>query len=108
MSDTIQTLPDVDGPLTRAEFCKLERISLSTYFKIRRAGHGPAEEHFPGMSLVRITAKARREWHERNAAWNQSKAAKTEELRRSELARAAGMKAAKSPLHVSKRKVSAK
>jgi hypothetical protein len=46
------------------------------------------------MSLVRITAKARREWHERKEAWNQSKAAKLEEQRRSKMARLAGEKAA--------------
>jgi hypothetical protein len=90
--------------LTRAEFCALERMSLSTFHKLKRAGLGPDEVHFPGMAFVRITAEARREWHERIEAWRKSKAAELEEQRRSALASRAGKKAAASPLHISKRK----
>lgn len=93
--------------LTRAEFCALERMSLSTYHKLKRAGLGPDEIHFPGMSFVRITAEARREWHARIEQWRKSQAAQLEEQRRSAVARAAGKKAIESPLHVSKRQKAA-
>jgi hypothetical protein len=94
---------DEARPLTRAEFCKLERMSLSTYHKIRRSGHGPDEMKFPQMAFVRITPEARREWHQSIEEYRKSKAAELEASRRSALAQAAGRKAAKSPRHVSKR-----
>jgi hypothetical protein len=90
--------------LTRAEFCALERMSLSTFHKLKRAGLGPDEVHFPGMAFVRITAEARREWHTRIEQWRKSQAAQLEEQRRSASASRAGKKAAASPLHISKRK----
>jgi hypothetical protein len=92
-----------DRSMSRAEFCEAEKISLSTYFKMKKAGHGPAEKHFPGMALVRITAKARDEWHKNIEAWNKSKAARLENQRRTLQATLAGELAAMSPLHVSKR-----
>jgi hypothetical protein len=92
-----------DRSMTRAEFCAAENISLSTYHKMQRDGNGPTEKHFPGMALVRITAKARAEWHKHIETWNKSKAARLEGERRALLAKAAGLAAAKSPLHVSNR-----
>jgi hypothetical protein len=48
-----------ERPMTRAEFCATENISLTTYFKIKKAGHGPTEEHLPGTTIARITSGAK-------------------------------------------------
>lgn len=101
---TTDEMPLDEGrSLTRAAFCELEDISLSTYYKLKRKGHGPFELHFPGMTAVRITPQSRREWHVRCAEWAASKAAKIQAARRTETARHAGELAAASPLHASKR-----
>jgi hypothetical protein len=94
---------DITKPLTRKQFCVAENISLSTYFKLRRLGHGPKETHYPGMTLVRISPKAWQDWCKEREKWNGTKAAALEEARRIELASAAGKAAAKSPKHISKR-----
>ncbi len=104
-----EALPD-DSPaeaersLTRAEFCKLENFSLSTYHKIQNLGCGPDEVRIPGLALVRITAEARRKWHEKMEKLTKADAANIEAQRRSTLASMAGRAAAASPLHYSKRK----
>jgi hypothetical protein len=90
--------------LTRQEFCALERMSLSTYAKLRRLGRGPDEVRFPGMAFTRITPQARAEWHARIEEWRKSEAAELEKKRRSAIAKRAGERAAKSPLHVSKKR----
>jgi hypothetical protein len=90
--------------LTRQEFCALERMSLSTYAKLRRLGQGPDEVRFPGMAFTRITPQARAEWHARIEEWRESKAAELEKERRSAIAKRAGDLAAKSKAHISKRK----
>jgi hypothetical protein len=102
--DIAQIKQRQEPPLTRRQFCAAENISLSTYAKLKRLGQGPKETHFRGMTLVRITPEARRQWHEDNAKWNKSKAAELEEARRIAIASAAGKKAAESERHVSKRK----
>jgi hypothetical protein len=94
---------DQSRSLTRQEFCLLEHMSLSTYHKLQRAGLGPDEIKFPGLAFVRITAEARREWHAKIEAQRKTQAAKLEDQRRREIARKAGQKAARSPLHVSNR-----
>jgi hypothetical protein len=90
--------------LTRKQFCEAEGISLSTYAKLKRQGHAPDETNIPGMTLVRISPKARRKWHVDNEKWSKSKEGKLEVQRRVANATNAGRKAAKSPKHVSKRK----
>ncbi len=92
-----------DRSMSVAEFCAAESISLTTYYKLKNAGRGPVEERFKGMALVRISAKAREEWHRANEAWSKTKAAKLEDQRRTLLAKVAGELAALSPKHVSKR-----
>ena len=95
---------DDDGPsFLIPEFCNLENISLSTYHKLQRRGLGPQELRVPGSRLVRITLRARREWHARMAELAQQQAALLEQQRRVELARVKGKAAAQSPLHVSRR-----
>jgi hypothetical protein len=95
---------DDERSLSRKQFCVAENISLSTYHKMRRAGHGPRETHFPRMALVRISAEDRRTWHADIKKWNKTEAADQENQRRAAQTRAAGKKAAESPKHVSKRK----
>jgi hypothetical protein len=90
--------------LTIAEFCAIERMSLATYHKLKRGGRGPDEVRFPGMTFIRITAQARREWHARIEQWRQEQAAQLEQRRRTELATAAGRRAAQSPRHISKQR----
>jgi hypothetical protein len=102
-SETESQRDEQSRSLTRAEFCLLEHMSLSTYHKLQRAGLGPDEIKFPGLAFVRITAEARREWHAKIEAQRKTQAAKLEDQRRREIARNAGQKAAASPLHVSKR-----
>jgi hypothetical protein len=94
--------------LTRQEFCALERMSVSTYHKLRRSGLGPDEVRFPGMAFVRITRQARAEWHARIEEWRTSQAAQIQEQRRAAQAARAGRRAAQSPRHVSKRNTVAK
>jgi hypothetical protein len=103
MTDTETNNIDITKPLTRKQFCLAENISMSTYAKMKRNGHGPKETHYPGMTLVRIEPEARRKWKLEREKWDKTEAAFLEEARRIALARAAGEKAATSPRHISKR-----
>jgi len=95
---------DEDGPSqTIQQFCDEENICPSSYYKMRRDGHGPKERRFPGTNIVRITAKSRREWHAYLAKLTTEEAGQLEQKRRVALAKAAGKAAAASPRHVSKR-----
>jgi hypothetical protein len=93
---------DQERSWTISEFCALEGISTTSYHKARKEGNGPAELRLPGMSLVRITPEARREWHDRMAKLQEAEDAQRERDRRSEASRRAGRKAALSSRHVSK------
>ena len=67
-------MTDADASLTINEFCKLERICRATYYNLHRAGLGP-DEILVG-SRRRITAEARRLWHqkrERSAAGDRAR-----------------------------------
>jgi hypothetical protein len=90
--------------LTVAEFCKLEHISLATYYKMKRAGFAPAEIRIPNTNVVRITQTARAAWHQRMQELQHSRAAKVEAKRRQKQTSAAGKLAAMSPRHVQRRK----
>ena len=106
-------LPDQDDALDREpsmtinEFLAVERISRSSYYKMRDHGYGPAETLVPGSTIIRITARARRKWHARLEEWGRSEAAELERERRAEQRRAAGKNAAASPQHVSRRQIAA-
>ena len=89
--------------LTKAEFCELERMSVATYHKLKRAGYGPAEVRFPGMAFARITPQARQEWHALIEKLRTDKNLQLELERRTVQSREAGKRAAASPRHVSKR-----
>jgi hypothetical protein len=98
MSDTEQP-----RSLTRKQFCEQEQISLTTFHKLRNAGLGPVEMRSTVMKSARITPEAARDWELMMEKESQTTATKLEDVRRSELARVAGNKAALSPDHVSKR-----
>ena len=92
----------VESSKTIKQFCQAENLSLSSYFKMRRLGHGPRELHVPGTEIIRITPDAHREWREMLEELGQTKAADLERQRRSAQRRAAGASAAASPRHVSR------
>jgi len=101
-SDFVETADD--GPWdTIPEWCRKKGISKTAYYKIRPLGQGPKELRIPGTTIVRITAKADREWEERMMDLAQQESAQLEQQRRVEQARAAGRAAARSPLHISRR-----
>lgn len=91
-----------DGPSVSIDgFCELEDFSLATYHKLKKLGLAPREMCIPGLSrTVRITAKARREWHEKMAQLqeDQAEVLKQESAHR----RAIATVAARSPNHISK------
>jgi hypothetical protein len=98
------TTPTDDGPsYTIAEFCTAERISQPTYHSLKRKGLAPETINLPGTRVIRITARARREWQEKMAALSRSEAAKLEARRRQEQASMAGKLGVASSLHFSKR-----
>jgi hypothetical protein len=90
--------------LTVAEFCKLEHISLATYYKMKRAGFAPDEIRIPNANVVRITQAARATWQRRMQQQQHSRAAKVEAKRRQQQTSAAGKLAAQSPRHVQRRR----
>jgi hypothetical protein len=85
--------------LTIPQFCKVENISIYTYYKIRKLGLGPRELRVPGTNVARVTPKARQEWHERMQAHDVQEQAEREHERRAVIAKKAGTIAAASPLH---------
>jgi hypothetical protein len=90
--------------LTIRQFCILENIAVATYYKMRRLGYGPDEMRVPGTALVRITQRARHDWHARIEQLGKSEGAELEAARRRAQTAAAGKRAAESPLHVSQRR----
>ena len=91
--------------LSIAEFCRIEKISKATYYKLKRLGIGPRERRLPRTRVTRITPEARREWRARMEQHDVEAAAAKEFERRAVQASHAGKLAAKSPLHISKRRV---
>ena len=83
------------------EFCFLENLSRSLYYKLKRMRLGPEETRI--LNLVRISPEARAKWHAMLAARRQSAAAALESERKRVQTAQAGKLAAASPLHVSKR-----
>jgi hypothetical protein len=92
-----------DNSETRAEFCAAERLSKSSFHKLKKLGLAPQEYVIPGTRIARITAEAHAAWRSRMANLAQSKAAKLEAERRREIAMTAGRLAAQSPKHVCRR-----
>jgi hypothetical protein len=95
---------DADTPVrseTIAHWCQVEKMSAATYHKLQRAGLGPKMVKIGGF--VRVI-EAHSQWRARMTERGQQEAGRREEERRKELARRAGALAARSPLHVSKRR----
>jgi hypothetical protein len=93
----------IDEPsMTIDEFCFSERWSRATFFKMQRLGVAPPTYRLPGTNIVRISARARREWREHMEKFAQEEAAQQERERRADHARRAGQAAARSEHHVSK------
>ena len=86
--------------LSQQEFCWLENISKAKFYELKKRGLTPDEIDIGGV--LRITPKAREEWHERMAELAKSEAARLEAERRRELAAIAGRAAAQSPNHISR------
>jgi hypothetical protein len=87
------------------EFCVLENITTSSYFKIRKSGHGPREMRLPGSSIVRISPEARREWHAKleKMSANDDKLAREKEARSAQASKA-GKKSVTSAAHPCRRR----
>jgi hypothetical protein len=88
---------------TIAEFCAAKRISKTSYHALQKRGLGPAETVYPGTRIKRISATAENAW-DKMAQLGESEAARLEAERRREIAAVAGRIAARSPLHISRRR----
>jgi hypothetical protein len=53
-------LPADDSPHTILEFCRRNRLSLTSYYELRSRGQGPREMRV--LSKVLITPEAERDW----------------------------------------------
>jgi hypothetical protein len=95
--------PRPDRALSIRDFCKVEAMSVSSFYKMRKLGVGPREEQVPGTTIIRITPEARRDWHAMLAARQATQAAKLESERRDAHSKTAARAAARSPNHISKR-----
>ena len=71
-----------DKSLSISAFCAAEGVSLSTYFKMRRDGHGPDEVRVPGSKIIRIAPEARLAWHQKMQQRDRQQTADLARLRR--------------------------
>jgi hypothetical protein len=85
---------------TIEEFCTVENIAISTYYKLKKLGLGP-DELVILPKVIRITPQAHRDWHAHMKARAQSAEAQLEMARQRQLASVAGKRGAKSPSHYS-------
>jgi hypothetical protein len=53
-------VPAGDQPHTIPEFCRANRLSITSYYKLRERGQGPREMHV--LSRILITPAAERDW----------------------------------------------
>lgn len=109
MEEQLQpNIKSAEQSLTIRTFCKLEDISLPTYYKLRKAGYGPEEMRVPETAIVRISPEAHREWRERIKNLSNSPQVQKERRALSRHGKRAGAAAAKSPKHISRPEVRAK
>jgi hypothetical protein len=59
---------------TVREWARHRKMSLATYYKIRRLGRGPEELTVPGTNIHRITATADEAWEKRMMKLKQEEA----------------------------------
>jgi len=93
---------DTNPNLLLPELCAVDRISLTTYFKMKKLGIGPRETHF--LDAIRVTPEDRRAWHRKLQKQHEKKSSQLAQERRNAMRRIAGRMAAASPRHVSKRR----
>jgi hypothetical protein len=93
-----------DRALSIVEFCAIERICKSSYYKMRRSGVGPEEFVIPGTTIIRITPAAHVAWREHIKKLATTKGAKLEREHRQRSAADAAKVAVASPRHTSKKK----
>jgi hypothetical protein len=84
-----------------AEFCLRENMSKATFHLLARKGLGP--KTIREGAFVRVV-ESHKSWRDRMLWHSQQADAQREQQRRREQAVAAGKLAARSPLHVSKRR----
>ena len=101
MSDT-PTERSFASDFTIQQWCKKRGYSKTSFYKLRKAGRGPAAIHPPGGG-PRITQKADREWEENEARLATEEQAQREQRERALQARMKALKAVASPNHPSKR-----
>jgi hypothetical protein len=53
-----------DASYTIEEFCQAEKISAPTYYELRKKGLAPREMRMGGQ-LIRISHRARLDWHKK-------------------------------------------
>jgi hypothetical protein len=86
----VEKLKDHDS-LTIEEFCAVEKISRTSFFKMQRKGIAPETFRIPGMAIVRVTAQARQEWRARMAALKDDPAIEKKKAENIERSRRAGI-----------------
>jgi hypothetical protein len=95
-------LKNFEKSLTIPEFCHLERMSEPSYYLLKKRKLGPEELRY--LSMVRITPKAREQWHKRMAKHAKSRAAKLEEQRLRAHAKTAARASVESPNHIQRQR----
>lgn len=93
--------------LSVRDFCVLHKIARATYYKMKRAGHGPDELRVPGTYVIRILPESERAWRERMTELSKSDAVALAKHRRQQQAVAAANASAESDKHVSRRREAA-
>jgi|SRR5882672_11433151 len=53
---------DPNASVTIPEFCELEKIGITFYYRMRKLGIGPVEHCPTGTKVVRISPEALKEW----------------------------------------------
>jgi hypothetical protein len=101
-----EKLKRFESCLTISEFCKLEKISPPTYYELKKQNLAPEELRY--LTVVRITPKAREQWHQRMAKHAHSRTVKIEHARQVAQSRAAARASVESPNHIQKQKKRAK
>ncbi len=104
MTNNNDTTLDEASSITIRQFCGLEQIGLTSYYKLKKRGLGPTETQVPNSNIIRISPAARLEWHRRMQELSASAAAELERARRRQQTKAAGKLAAQSDNHASKRR----
>ena len=85
-----------DHDFSISEWCTKRRLSIPIYYKLKRQGKAPQTITLPGTTVIRITARADREWEQAMRKLSDTQEARRAEERRKELASVAGKAATQS------------